>query len=67
MMWFCIFLLLFRGNSVRTYGTGLVMEGTLLGLWIPQLYFVIQIWATAEPSGVPSSTKAATIMFMMNA
>ena len=66
MMWFCIFLLLVRGNSVRTYGIGLVVEGTLLGLWVPQLYVAIQIWAGAEPGAVPSSTKAAAIIFMMN-
>jgi len=67
LQWFCIFLLLFRGNLIRTYGVAFCFEVTILGLWLPQMYHVAQIWAHAEDGRlVPASTRAFTAVVALN-
>lgn len=34
LMWFCIVLIMFRGNKVRTYNVALFLEVAIIGLWV---------------------------------
>lgn len=34
LMWFCIVLIMFRGNKVRTYNIALFLEVAIIGLWV---------------------------------
>lgn len=34
LMWFCIVLIMFRGNKVRTYHVALFLELAIVGLWV---------------------------------
>lgn len=34
LMWFCIILIMFRGNKVRTYNIALFLEVAIIGLWV---------------------------------
>lgn len=34
LMWFCIILIMFRGNKVRTYHVALFLELAIIGLWV---------------------------------
>jgi len=68
-MWFCIFLVMIRGNDNRTYGIGLLTELLLLGLWVLQLYSTALEWAKTDALGMsePLGRRAATGFFALNA
>lgn len=67
LLWLCLVFLVFRGNRRRTYHWTLVIELTILGLWIPPAYHVaLRIAEGARVGHVPKSTQATLAMFGLN-
>ncbi|KAI3396488.1 hypothetical protein diail_12108 [Diaporthe ilicicola] len=63
MMWFCIVLIMFRGNKVRTYHVALFLELAIVGLWVPPVYSISKGLQNEPPS---KSTTATLVILGVN-
>jgi hypothetical protein len=61
-----MFVIILRGNRVRTYHHSLVLELAVLGLWIPPVYYIIKQIVDNPGEAVPASTGACLAMFLLN-
>ncbi|KAK3356798.1 hypothetical protein B0T25DRAFT_452569 [Lasiosphaeria hispida] len=66
LLWFCFGVLMFRSNKERTYHWTLFLELTILGLWVPPVYYLAVNIASSPSEPVPKSTAATMAMFALN-
>ncbi|CAN8097774.1 unnamed protein product [Discula destructiva] len=63
LTWACIFLIMFRGNKVRTYHWALLIELAIVGLWIPPVYKISKELATST-LGISMKAAVAIVAFV---
>lgn len=66
LLWVCFFMLMFRGNRVRTYHWTLLAEALVLCLWVMPLHYIISLYVAVPHDQLPRSTMACLIIFLLN-
>ncbi|KLU87942.1 hypothetical protein MAPG_06932, partial [Magnaporthiopsis poae ATCC 64411] len=66
LLWVCFFMLMFRGNRVRTYHWTLLAETLVLCLWVMPLHYIISLYVAVPHDQLPRSTMACLIIFLLN-
>jgi hypothetical protein len=66
MLWISLGFITCSRNMWGTYHWILAIELTILGLWIPPIYYVASEIANASGDPTPKSTQASLAMFVLN-